>query len=100
MSKDAPLCIRHRWQSADGRVNPGDPGLPARARDLDSLFDQATAPLPNRKVTYKLRRPESLVVTAEAGPGLSYIRYDAGPQGVRGFLIATTGPWPRRSAAW
>lgn len=87
LSKRTALPSGTRWQSADGRVTLETRAFPPGTETLDSLFDQATAPLPNRKVTYKLRRPESLVVTAEAGPGLSYIRYDAGPQGVRGFLI-------------
>ncbi|MCJ2125019.1 serine protease [Methylobacterium sp. J-077] len=87
LSKRTALPAGTRWQSADGRVTLETRAFPPGGETLDHLFEQATAPLPNRKVTYKLRRPDSLVVTAEAGPGLSYIRYDAGPQGVRGFLI-------------
>lgn len=87
LSKRTALPAGTRWQSADGRVTLESRAIPPGGETLDGLFDQLTAPLPTRKVTYKLRRPESLVVTAETGTGLSYVRYDAGPQGVRGFLI-------------
>ncbi|MDP4005767.1 serine protease [Methylobacterium sp. NEAU K] len=87
LARRTALPAGTRWQSADGRVTLETRAFPPGGETLDTLFEQATAPLPNRKVTYTLRRPESLVVTAETGTGLSYIRYDAGPQGVRGFLI-------------
>ncbi|MCJ2141009.1 serine protease [Methylobacterium sp. E-066] len=87
LSKRTALPTGTRWQSADGRVTLESRAIPPGGETLDSLFDQLTAALPNRKVTYKLRKPESLVVTAETASGLSYVRYDAGPQGVRGFLI-------------
>ncbi|MGU3466137.1 serine protease [Methylobacterium sp. C33D] len=76
-----------RWQSQDGRVTLESRAFPPGAESLDALFEKATAPLPGRKVTYKLRRPDTVVVTAETGPGLSYIRYASGPEGVRGFLL-------------
>ncbi|WP_409566889.1 serine protease [Methylobacterium sp. J-048] len=87
LSKRTTLQAGTRWQSADGRVTLESRAIPPGGETLDGLFDQLTAPLPNRKVTYKLRKPDSLVVTAETASGLSYVRYDAGPQGVRGFLI-------------
>ncbi|WP_083743679.1 trypsin-like peptidase domain-containing protein [Methylobacterium radiotolerans] len=76
-----------RWQSQDGRVTLESRAFPPGSESLDALFEKATAPLPGRKVTYKLRRPDTVVVTAETGPGLSYIRYASGPEGVRGFLL-------------
>jgi hypothetical protein len=87
LAKRTALPAGTRWQSPDGRVTLETRAFPPGAESLDALFDKATAPLPGRKVTYKLRRPDALVVTAETGPGLSYIRYAAGPQGVRGFLF-------------
>ncbi|TXN39501.1 serine protease, partial [Methylobacterium sp. WL18] len=87
LSKRTALPAGTRWQSADGRVTLESRAIPPGGETVDGLFDQLTVPLPTRKVTYKLRRPDSLVVTAETGTGLSYVRYDAGPQGVRGFLI-------------
>jgi hypothetical protein len=87
LAKRTALAAGTRWQSPDGRVTLESRAFPPGTETLDALFEKATAPLPNRKVTYKLRRPDTVVVTAETGPGLSYIRYAAGPQGVRGFLF-------------
>jgi hypothetical protein len=87
LAKRTALPSGTRWQSQDGRVTLETRAFPPGSETLDALYEKATAPLPSRKVTYKLRRPDALVVTAETGAGLSYTRYNAGPQGVRGFLI-------------
>lgn len=87
LAKRTALPSGTRWQSQDGRVTLESRVFPPETETLDALFEKATAPLPGRKVTYKLRRPDTVVVTAETGPGLSYIRYASGPQGVRGFLL-------------
>ncbi|WCS26342.1 serine protease [Methylobacterium sp. NMS14P] len=87
LAKRTALPSGTRWQSQDGRVTLESRAFPPGAESLDALFEKATAPLPGRKVTYKLRRPDTVVVTAETGPGLSYIRYASGPEGVRGFLL-------------
>ena len=87
LARRTALPAGTRWQSQDGRVTLESRAFPPDTETLDALFEKATAPLPGRKVTYKLRRPDAVVVTAETGPGLSYIRYAAGPQGVRGFLF-------------
>ncbi|MGT2479895.1 trypsin-like peptidase domain-containing protein [Methylobacterium oryzae CBMB20] len=87
LAKRTALPAGTRWQSQDGRVTLETRAFPPGGETLDALYERATAPLPNRKVTYKLRRPDTLVVTAETEAGLSYTRYNAGPQGVRGFLI-------------
>lgn len=82
-----PVPAGTRWQSADGRVTLESRAFPPGAADLDGLFERATAPMPERKVTYKLKRPDFIVVTAETPNGRSYIRYAAGPMGVRGFTL-------------
>ena len=82
-----PLPGGARWQSADGRVTLESRAYPPGATDLDALFERATAPNPERKVTYKLKRPDFIVVTAETAGGRSYVRYAAGPRGVRGFAL-------------
>jgi hypothetical protein len=87
LAKRTALPSGTRWQSQDGRVTLESRVFPPGTETLDALFDKATAPLPGRKVTYKLRRPDTVVVTAETGSGLSYIRYASGPEGVRGFLL-------------
>lgn len=87
LSRRTALASGTRWQSQDGRVTLETRAYPPGTETLDTLFEKAVAPLPNRKVTYKLRRPDAVVVTAETGTGLSYIRYAAGSAGVRGFLF-------------
>lgn len=82
-----PVPAGTRWQSADGRATLETRAFPPGTADLDALFERATAPLPERKVTYKLKRPDFVVVTAETATGRSYIRYAAGPGGVRGFTV-------------
>ncbi|WP_375456251.1 serine protease [uncultured Methylobacterium sp.] len=76
-----------RWQSADGRLTLESRSYPAGTTDLDALFEAASAPVNGRQVTYKLKRPDFVVVTAEAGAGRSYVRYASGPEGIRGFAI-------------
>jgi hypothetical protein len=82
-----PLPAGTRWQSADGRVTLESRAFPPGAADLDGLFERATAPMPERRVTYKLKRPDFIVVTAETAGGRSYVRYAAGLAGVRGFTL-------------
>ena len=88
MGARAPAVEAHRPSRRDPRAEPGrarDPGDPAPTRRAPrpstALFEKATAPLPGRKVTYKLKRLDTVVVTARPGPGLSYIRYEAGSAG-------------------
>ncbi|KQP61611.1 hypothetical protein [Methylobacterium sp. Leaf108] len=76
-----------RWQSADGAITLETKSFPPGETDLDAIFARITAPTPDRKVTYKLKRPDFLVVTAETAQGKSYIRYAAGAPGIRGFTI-------------
>ncbi|HYF56572.1 MAG TPA: serine protease, partial [Salinarimonas sp.] len=64
--------------------------FPPGQADLPALFERLTAPNPNnpsRKVTYKLLRPDYLVVTGETDTGRFYTRYAAGPAGVRGYNL-------------
>lgn len=76
-----------RWQSGDGRVTLDTKSVPPGESDLDTIFARVTAATSDRKVTYKLKRPDFLVVTAETATGKSYLRYAAGPEGIRGFTI-------------
>ncbi|MEE7481995.1 serine protease [Methylorubrum populi] len=76
-----------RWQSADGRVTLDTKSFPQGETSLDALFERATAAMPARKVTYKLKKPDFIVITAETAGGRSYIRYAEGPQGIRGFTL-------------
>ena len=76
-----------RWQSADGRMTLDTKSFAAGETDLETLFDRATAPAADRRITYKLKKPDFVVITGETGAGRSYIRYAAGPTGIRGFTI-------------
>jgi hypothetical protein len=76
-----------RWQSADGRITLETKSNPAGETGLEAVFTRITAPSPDRRVTYKLLRPDFLVVTAETATGKSYIRYAAGEAGLRGLTL-------------
>ncbi|MBX9932288.1 MAG: peptidoglycan-binding protein [Methylobacterium sp.] len=76
-----------RWQSADGGITLDAKSFSQGETDLDATFARLTAPSPDRKVTYKIKRPDFLVVTAETAQGKSYIRYASGADGIRGFTI-------------
>lgn len=76
-----------RWQSTDGRVTLDTKSFPQGETSLDALFERAIAAMPGRKVTYKLKKPDFIVITAETAGGRSYLRYAEGPQGIRGFTL-------------
>ncbi|MCJ2034094.1 serine protease [Methylobacterium sp. J-068] len=76
-----------RWQSADGRITLETKSEPPGETGLEAVFARITAPGPERRVTYKILRPDFLVVTAETGTGKSYIRYAAGEAGLRGIAL-------------
>lgn len=77
-----------RWQSRDGRVTLETRALDDAAGDLQATFDRVSAATPDRKVTYRLKRPDFLVVTGETPTGRFYIRYAATPAGLRGFTLS------------
>ncbi|MHC1999640.1 trypsin-like peptidase domain-containing protein [Methylobacterium sp. CM6241] len=87
LAKRSPQAGGTRWQGGDGRVTLDTKSFAPDETSLDALFTRITAPGPDRKVTYKIKRPDFLVVTGETATGKSYIRYAAAPGGVRGFTI-------------
>lgn len=87
LAKRSPQAGGTRWQSGDGRVTLDTKSFAPEETSLDALFARITAPGADRKVTYKIKRPDFLVVTGETATGKSYIRYAAAPGGVRGFTI-------------
>ena len=87
LAKRIPQSGGTRWQSGDGRVTLDTKSFAPEETSLDALFARITAPGSDRKVTYKIKRPDFLVVTGETATGKSYIRYAAAPGGVRGFTI-------------
>lgn len=88
LAKKSPLPRGTRWQSTDGRVTLDTTSYPAGGADLDGLFERATVTTPERKITYKLKKPDFLVVTGETPTGRFYIRQAAGADGIRGFTMA------------
>ncbi|MGY2051996.1 peptidoglycan-binding domain-containing protein [Methylobacterium sp. JK268] len=88
LAKRSALPNGTRWQSQDGRVTLDTKGFRPGETDLDALFDKAAAATPDRKVTYKLKKPDFVVVTGETAQGKFYIRYASGPSGLRGFSLA------------
>ena len=87
LPKRAAIPGGTRWQSADGRITVEAKSFPPGETSLEAVFARITAPSPERRVTYKLQRPDFLVVTAETATGKSYIRYAAGETGVRGLTL-------------
>ncbi|NEU10788.1 trypsin-like peptidase domain-containing protein [Methylobacterium sp. BTF04] len=87
LPKRTPQPGGTRWQSADGRITVETKSFPAGETGLDAVFARITAPSPDRRVTYKIQRPDFLVVSAETATGKSYIRYAAGEAGLRGLTI-------------
>lgn len=77
-----------RWQSADGRITLDTRALPEGEGDLAALYERlVNNDAPGRKVTYKLLRPDFLVVSGETQTGRFYIRYAQGSAGLRGFSL-------------
>jgi hypothetical protein len=78
-----------RWQTADGKATLDTISLPAGGETLQQLYDRAiVSGNPNRKVTYKLLRPDFFVVTGETPTGRFYRRMTLGPDGtMRGFSL-------------
>jgi hypothetical protein len=56
------------------------------AADLQAAFERFMA-LPDRKVTYKLLRPDFFVITGTKGSDSFYIRYAANAEAMRGFTF-------------
>ncbi len=79
-----------RWQSADGKATVTLRAPEPSEGTLEQLFEKAQAsPNPQRKVTYKLLRPDFYVVAGETPQGKFYLRMAKLPDGtLRGFGVA------------
>lgn len=88
LPREQPQPHGTRWQSADGRVTLETRGYAPGETDLAATFDRLAAATPDRRVTYKLKRPTFLVVTGETPTGRFYIRYADTPAGLRGFTFS------------
>jgi peptidoglycan hydrolase-like protein with peptidoglycan-binding domain len=62
--------------------------VPAGETDLAALYERNLAiQTPGRQVTYSVLRPDFFVITGETPTGKFYLRYAAGPSGLRGFSL-------------
>lgn len=94
-----------RWQSADGKATVSLRAPKSEEGTLEQLYEKALAsPNPQRKVTYKLLRPDFFVVTGETPQGKFYMRLAKLPDGaLRGFTVsydkAVAPVWDRLTVA-
>lgn len=81
-----------RFSAADGSVLIEAGTVGDASSDLATLFEALKTEGPTRRVTYKVLRPEWLVVTGEDKGRRFYTRVsrapDGGPAGLRGFTIS------------
>jgi hypothetical protein len=79
-----------RWQSADGKVTVALRAPKPDEGTLEQLYEKALASSnPQRKVTYKLLRPDFFVVAGETPQGKFYMRLAKLPDGaLRGFTVS------------
>ncbi len=76
-----------RWQSADGRITL-DTRVEKEPDTLETLYDKSIKPAANRKVTYKLLKPDFYVATGETATGKFYTRMAKAEDGrLRGFSV-------------
>jgi hypothetical protein len=68
-----------RWASGDGTFIFETSLYPPAGGDLPALFDRLKTSTPQRKVTYRLLRPDFLVVSGEIGKSIFYTRIAAPP---------------------
>jgi hypothetical protein len=86
LTKNSPTNVGAKYTSADGAVTVETAIGTGTIDDLPAAYDRFLA-LPNRKVTYKLLKPDFFVVTGEAGANLYYVRYHGNAEGMRGFTF-------------
>lgn len=85
-----PTGAGTRWQSADGKVTVATRMPPAAEGTLEQIYEKAqTSANPQRRVTYKLLRPDFYVIAGETPQGKFYQRMAKLPDGaLRGFTIS------------
>jgi peptidoglycan hydrolase-like protein with peptidoglycan-binding domain len=79
-----------RWQTADGKATVSIRAPRPEEGTLEQLFERAQqSPNPQRKVTYKLLRPDFYVVAGETPQGKFFMRMAKLPDGsLRGFTVS------------
>ncbi len=77
-----------RWQSPDARITLETRSIDPSDGDLAATFDRLSAATADRKITYKLKRPDFFVVSGETASGRFFTRMAQTPAGARGFTLA------------
>jgi peptidoglycan hydrolase-like protein with peptidoglycan-binding domain len=79
-----------RWQSADGKATVAMRAPKPEEGTLEQLYEKAlVSPNPQRKVTYKLLRPDFYVIAGETPQGKFFQRLAKLPDGsLRGFTVS------------
>jgi hypothetical protein len=78
LEKKTSLPNGSRWDSADRSYSIEMYSLPAPEHALTALFDRFRVDEPQRKITYKLMRPDWFVVSGESAARRFYTRYAQG----------------------
>jgi hypothetical protein len=87
LTKPGAAPTGSRWQSADGRITL-DTRVEKEPDTLETLYDKTIRPAANRKVTYKLLKPDFFVATGETATGKFYTRMAKAEDGrLRGFSV-------------
>ena len=78
-----------QWRGAVGRATLSTADLPGTQDDLTKLYEaRSNDGAANRRVTYRVLRPDWFVVTGEIGPRRFYTRYATDGFRLRGYTIA------------
>ena len=88
-----------RWASADNSLVVETMLSPPSAGDLPGIFDAIKDSTPQRKVTYRLLRPDFLVVSGEIGRSIFYTRMSRPPADQAGPLRGYTITYPNGAKA-
>ncbi len=88
-----------RFSSADGEIVVDTLARPAANGGLPEVFARMSATAGARKVTYKLLRPDFLVVSGEIGDHTFYSRFAAGRVDGTDVLRGFTLTYPKADAA-
>ena len=92
----SPLPDGTRYAAPDGSAVLDTAGRPGTRDALAEAFARLTRDAPGRRVTYKLARPDFIVVTGETGDRKFYGRYalatlPGGESALRGFTLTYPG---------
>ena len=91
LPKTSALTSGTRYASTDATTSLETAAAPLSEGNLPAMFDRLTANTPGRKVTYKVLKPDFLVVAGTAPNGIFYTRMTSGTVGgaaiVRGYTL-------------